>query len=148
MFSGNVRIVSAVILAIAAALTVGRVRAEPDCDGSTPKSDFCGTAVVCQSPAVIPMSHPPQYYCPNQRIEQQFIQYLCNNGSGTGSTLCSATSQDLVCTKRYTCVLEPLENPETHEVTYVCAAAMTGGINNSTAKKTDYTRCRDTSGGG
>lgn len=119
----------------------------PDCDGSAAQSGVCGTATACSDPEENPDTS--EWYCPNSAIVRQTIQHLCSEGSGSGSTLCEATSTPLVCTKSYPCELSELKNPETGEITSrSCARALSGeGADGSTASKTDNVLCRDTSGG-
>lgn len=130
-------------------LLSARVFGVPDCDGSTPKSDWCATDTACQAPAQTPQTQ--EWYCLNSAISRQFIQHECNDGSGTGSTLCGTPegATPLVCTKRYTCEYSELKDPETGEVTQrLCAQPLgAGGTNNSTASPTNYLTCNDTTGG-
>lgn len=126
---------------------VAKAWALADCDGSTPKSDWCGTTTQCADPQQNPQTQ--EWYCPNQSIQRQFIQAFCNAGSGKGSTLCAAVSTQLVCTKRYTCVYSEIVNQDTGEVmSRMCARGIDDpGVTNSQASKKDYTQCNDTSGG-
>jgi hypothetical protein len=134
-----------VVLGSCCTTMVVNVAALDDCDGSTPKQALCGTHSACQAPEQNPVTG--EWFCPNQSIQQQFIQHQCNRGPGQGSTLCAATDVDLVCTKRYDCKYSEIENPDTGEVTRLCASPLDGvGVNNSTTKKTDYKTCRDTTG--
>lgn len=141
-------VVSALLVTVTGLTVIvagGHAYGLPDCDGSTPKQSNCGTATACQNPQQNPQH---AWYCPNQAIETQFIQHECNSGSGSGSTLCGSTSTSLVCTKRFTCELAELRDPDTGLITSrSCAQALAGGVNNSSANKTDYVQCRDTSGG-
>lgn len=139
-------IAAAVVASLLLGVAVAKVFALPDCDGSTPKQDWCGTDIACQVPAQNPQTM--EWYCPNDAINRQFIQHACNSGSGSGSTLCGDTTTNLVCTKKHTCEYSEVRDPETDEVTgRGCAAAIGGaGTNNSTAAKTDYLQCEDTTG--
>lgn len=120
---------------------------EPDCDGSTPLTDWCGTKVVCKDPVKNPQTG--NYYCPNHAIEQQFIQFKCNPGPGSGSTLCGTVTGTLVCTIRKKCEFSELQSPtDPNTVTPTCAVGLQDqGKTNSNASPTDYITCKDTTKG-
>ena len=132
-----------VVPCICCATMTLKVAALDDCDGSTPKQALCGTATECQDPQTNPVTG--EWVCPNQSIQQQFIQHQCNPGSGQGSSLCATTDTDLVCTKRYECQYSEIISIDSGDVTRLCGVpAAAVGVNNSAAKKTDYKLCRDT----